>query len=146
MTKLFKTVTVVAATLIAALCLCLFAAACDKEEYATDSFTVTVKDENGNLVDGTATNAEIQCCAVGADGTLGVCYGGKQFFIDENGVATVDLIAIKDFVASFGESTQFELHVLNVDGYAEGDENSEYGRYDVNKVPKSIEIKLVKLS
>lgn len=161
MTKFFKKFAAVIAVLMTVVCLAVFAAACDKTggddsgDYATDTFTVIVKDENGNRIDGTSDiwehdqipgykmNAAVQFCAVidDANNRLGSCIDPVN--IDENGEAVIDVTELKASAARMGTDL-YELHICNVEcqGYTKGEYNAAYKRWNVNKIPLVIEVTL----
>lgn len=156
MQKFLRKFAVLLMAVVATVCTVAFIAACDKNdgeksEYATTTFTVIVQDENGNVIDGTtfgindvngtsADTVKIQVCAVNGDGTLGTCLN-TTFAVNAEGKATVDLSLVKTL-----DSNKFELHVMNVQskGYTKGENTGDYGRYEVDKVPLTITVKLKK--
>lgn len=154
MNKFFKRLSVVLTALIAVVCLAAFAA-CDKgnedggNNYATTTVAITVKDENGNLINGatfgegdydsSVTQVSIQFCIAGEDGA---CM--QPVNVGADGKASISYTDMHDTVLQFPdatESTMIELHVLNVEakGYKKA-----YGQYKLNEVPATIEITLVK--
>lgn len=151
MQKLFKRFSVVIMALAMVVCLAVFAVACtndddkDEEKYATDTFTVTVLDENGNPIDGTNygqedfpdENGVYPTCAV----KIQFCTleGGCTFRNPEvgaDGKATIELSVLKELAAN-GETV--ELHVLYVEGKGY---KKEYGQYKVDKIPLEITVTL----
>lgn len=170
MQKYLKKFAAIFVALMATVCLAVFAVACgdktgndngngdDNNTYATTTFTVIVKDENGNPIDGTreagwesdATGlpaaAAVQFCSVLANGTLGTC--ANPVSIDAEGKATIDLstlVSTKEVLENQGDTViAFELHICNVEskGYDKGEDNSAYGRYEIDKVPLTINVTL----
>lgn len=158
--------------ILAATCMAIFAVACGDGEdtpgnddgYATESFTVIVQYEDGTPIDGTkhssgeswindalwptmsmpAACIQIQFCVVKADGTLGSC--ANPVNVGEDGKAEIPLTGEKGLftAAETLGSSMFELHICNVMGYGydKGENNSAYGRYNVNEMPKEITVKL----
>ncbi len=147
--KLFKRLAVTLTAIMAVVGIAVFAAACDKggneEGYATDTFTVTVLGEDGNPFDGTqgdsGLNVKIQFCAVKPDGDASACFADR-FDVGTDGKATVDLTKIKTFVTN-NETNKFIIHVANLDGQGYSSDGN-YGVYEIDKVPKTITIKLDK--
>lgn len=167
--KFLKKFAAILAAIMAVTCLAVFAVACnkdsdDKEEgYATTTFTVIVQYEDGTPIDGTknrdggswlsdavwpamelpANCAQVQFCSVKSDGELGSC--ANPVNIDAEGKATLEVSAIKT-VAETMQTTTVELHICNVKGfgYDKGEGNSAYGRFEIDKIPLTITVKLKK--
>lgn len=159
--KFFKRFAVIFAAVVTTVLLAAFATACEKKtntEYATTEFTVIVKYEDGTLLDGTkhrdggtwmndavqtlpAISAQIQFCAVLPSGELGIC--ATPVNINENGKAVISLSAIKA-AADSQNTNKVELHICNISsyGYTKGEDNSAYGRYEVDKIPLEITVTL----
>lgn len=130
----------------------------NEDTFATTTFTVIVLDKDGNPIDGTTdagwvtdmtgapTAAQIQFCAVMEDGTLGTC--ARPVDIGADGKATIalsTLVSTQAELEKYGDTvTAFELHICNVEskGYDKGDGNAAYGRYEVDKIPLTIEVTL----
>lgn len=167
--------------LLATVCLAVFAVACGNDdedpdnggnppiddenpngdEYATDTFTVTVLYEDGTPIDGTkhssgeswimdalwptmsmpASYAQVQFCSVLADGTLGTC--ANPVNIGEDGKATLNVADIVS-VAETVNTTTVELHILNVKGYGydKGEGNELYGKFEITEIPTEITVTL----
>lgn len=158
--KFFKKFAAIFAAIVATVCIAAFATACDddKVEYATTEFTVTFKYEDGTAFDGSkhksgeswmndavqtipAPHAQIQFCAVLPSGELGIC--ANPIDIGEDGKVVVPLAAIKA-AAESQNTNMVELHICNISsyGYTKGEDNSAYGRYEVDKIPVSLTITL----
>lgn len=165
--KLFKKFAVVFAAIVAIFALAAFAACTDKPDngddggdvvYATTEFTITIKYEDGTTIDGTkhrdggswmndadttspVTNVRIQYCAVFADGSLGSC--ANPVVVNENGQAVISVSDVKSFVESVN-AVKFELHIMHVSsyGYTKGEDNSAYGRYEIDKIPVDLTVTL----
>ena len=144
MQKFTKRLAVIVMALIATVCLAVCMAACNKdddEKYATDTFTVTVLDENGNPIDGTTFGqgdwdpddhqVTIQFCSEDNGCTA---FNPK---VGKDGKATIKISDVKLVT----ETGKVELHVLGVEkvGY-----KKEYSQYSVNKIPLEITVKLEK--
>lgn len=168
MQKFLKKFAAIFAAALAVVCLAVFAVACDKGGngdgegdgnngggYATTTFTVIVKDENGNPIDGTSDiwendnipgmpyNAQVQFCSVtdNENNRLGTC--NNPVAIGADGKAVIDLEGIR-VTAEAMSTNLFELHICNVEcqGYTKGEYNAAYGRYEVDKIPLVIEVTL----
>lgn len=155
--KFFKKFAAIFAAVLATACFGILATACNKEDepkYATDTFTVIVKDENGNAIDGTTFGendiipgepgvVKIQFCVVDpATGKAGACATPVE--TDNTGKATLSVETLVA-AASANNSTKIELHIINVTnkGYVKGDDG-EYGQFEVDKIPTTITVTLVK--
>lgn len=149
MQKLFKRFSVVIMALAMVVCLAACATACtngnDEEQYATDTFTVTVLDENGNPIDGTNfgqedfpdDNGVYPTCAVKIQFcTLNGGCTPKNPEVGADGKVTIELSDLK-MLAPNGET--IELHVLYVEGKGY---KKEYGQYKVDKIPLEITVTL----
>lgn len=139
MQKFTKRFAVIVMALIATVCLAVFAAACkdggDGETYATESFTVTVLDENGNAINGTTFSVvdvpvKIQFCD--AENTSGCA---TPVAVGTDGKATINMETTG--LKGLGAST-VELHVQNLDAKYK----VEYGQYPINKIPLNITVTL----
>ena len=162
MQKLFKRFALLLTAMIAILCMTAFGVACtdggdkpgienpngDNNNYATTTFTVIVKDENGNIVDpsigmyyGEPTSVAVRFCSVMPNGELGAC--ANPVAINSEGKAVFDLAALKgELSASIAEgSTKMGLHIYAVEelGYEE-----DYAEYEYDKIPLEIVVQLVK--
>lgn len=149
--KLFKRLAVVLTAIIAVVCVAAFAA-CNKDDeggnggnnYATTTVQVTVKDENGDLIDGTTfgegdydpelKQVNVQFCIPD-----GICFINENLGAD--GKVVIDYNKIKTKASSYGENPTIELHINNVKakGY-----QVTYGQYKLNEVPAKIDVTLVK--
>ena len=146
MQKVLKRVAIALLALAATVCMVVLAACQPEddngEDYATTSFTITVKDENGNTIDGTMfgekfdspTAASVEFC-VHDQG----CWG-EMFRIDADGKVTVSVPALKEYASGFN-SDEVEVHIRNISakGYTE-----DYGVLNVNQIPLNVEITLKK--
>ena len=141
MQKIMKRFAVILMAVISTVCIAVFAAGCDKESYATDTFTVTVLDEKGKAIDGT-TFGEADYDPDNHQVTIQFCNedGGCTSVnpkVGSDGKATIKVSDIKQIA----ETGKVELHVLGVTkvGY-----KKEYDNYDVDKIPLEITVTLVK--
>lgn len=183
--KFVKKFTAIFAAILVTVCLAVFAVACEdnngdnngdgnnnnvvdgnggnnnnnnnNDQYATDTFTVIVKYEDGTPVNGTkksdeeswmhdlipgmATNAQVQFCAVMPSGELGSC--NIPVNIGEDGTAIIELAGILS-TAEAMNTNLFELHIKNVRsyGFTDGENNGAYGRFETDKIPLTIEVTL----
>ncbi len=152
MNKLLKKLAVLFTAVAATVCIAVFAAACnDKEEtYATDTFTVTVVDENGDAINGTTfgdngygeKQVKLQFCAVQADGNADACLANYQPNVGADGKVTVEVSKISEFVSD-SDAVKFVIHVINLNGKGYS-ATADYGQYEVDKIPSSITITLDK--
>ncbi len=101
MKKTLKSLALATVIAIAAVCMGLFAAACDKDEEAT-SFTVTVLYTNGTAVNGETDALKVQLCT--SDGS---CFM-KLPVVDANGKASFDISEVE---TALGGDT-FLVHVI----------------------------------
>ena len=175
--KFLKKFTAIFAAVLVIVCLAAFAVACEdnsgnnnegnnnvvggdeqnnNEQYATDTFTVIVKYEDGTPVDGAKHRdggdwthdlmpipapAQVQFCAVMPSGVLGSC--NTPVTIGEDGKVTIELAGILSTAESM-QTNLFELHIKNVKsyGFTDGENNGAYGRFEVDKIPLTIEVTL----
>ena len=141
----------------------------NENQYATDEFTVIVKDENGNPIDGTKdgggwesdamagwpSDASVQFCSVinNEMNVLGTC--NNPVAIGADGKAVISLKALQTTAKTLSEQynteiTLFELHICNVEskGYSKGETDGTkpgvYGRFNINEMPLEITVTLVR--
>ncbi len=150
--KLFKRLAVVLTAIIAVVCVAAFAA-CNKDDeggnggnnYATTTVEVTVKDENGDLIDGTTfgegdydpelKQVNVQFCIPD-----GICFINENLGAD--GKVVIDYNEIKTKATSSGDTNPtIELHI---NGVAKKGYKVAYGQYKLNEVPAKIEVTLEK--
>lgn len=157
--KLFKKLAVILAAVTAVVCMAAFAAGCNKDTGGNNgggngggsatTIEITVKDENGNVIDGTTfgegdydsnlKQVSVQFCTTGNGGS---CMSPEN--LGANGKVSLDYENLKTKVLALPdttESTVLELHILNVQkkGY-----KVAYGQYPLNEIPSTIEITLEK--
>lgn len=161
MQKLFKKWALVLTAMIAVLCMATFALACtdggnggdgeDETEYATDTFTVLVVDEDGNPIDGTTflsyeeegetvyEQLKIQYCAPD-----GACSANLPA-VGTDGKATLDVQSVRDIAAIVENNEIVELHVLpiveaNPEYYEAYEVISDYLELNTTRIPLEIVI------
>ena len=143
MQKFMKRFAVVIMALVATVLMAVFATACEDNKsgnYATDTFTVTVLDENGNAIDGTTfgyaagdptwTQVRLQFCNDGG------C--SSYIKVGADGKATVELE--KDGINSLRGNGDIELHIQNLPT----EYKVEYSKYNIDKIPLEITVTLEK--
>lgn len=151
MNSTLKRFAVMLMVVIAAMCMAVLAACTDgedkKDEYATDTFVVTVLYADGTPVDGTTgmdelagededphTSVTIQFCHE----TMG-CFNEK-YVLDKNGKTTVNLSEVKESAKTYNtEEVVIQVNNVSYLGYYAYE---HYGPYNVNKFPLELTITL----